>query len=418
MADPTRGNARGIPSHSASTLPSTRVAATQEAGESGFPDLKELRDILKEVDIASMERALDKPEGGVGRRPYPRGPMIRAFLSMPVEGISNISSLRKKLMNDPALRAACGFTTRVPSRPVFSRVYSRMAELRELLEELLAATVEKLRPYLPNFGKEVALDSTMIETYSNPSREPVSDPDAGWGLKRKASAPGGVVWVFGYKIHLVVDANHDIPLAVAVTEGNRSDTTYLTAMVEETSPKPEVVIADRGYDSKDNSEWLHRRGIAPVIHKRRSKSGDYTGEDGRSYSERGTPLCPCGHERPFISTDPDTGVRVYGPVSDCERGGMLKGFSPCDFEVRVNPEGDLRLLGGAIRRDGPKWKWTYRKRWSVERVFSRWKKQNILDNHSFRGLARVRLLVQMYAITYVAARLAEVEGIETLPIAA
>ena len=155
------------------------------------------------------------------------------------------------------------------------------------------------------------------------------------------------MWIFGYKVHLVADARRDIPLNVAVTTGSQSDTTYLVPVVEETSPKPEVVIADRGYDSGDNNEWLHRRGIAPVIHKRNPKSGFLT-RNGQKYSEMGTPLCECGQERPYLGTDPETGVRVYGPVTDCERGGKFKGFSRCDFEVHVNPEDDIRLFGGAI----------------------------------------------------------------------
>ena len=44
---------------------------------------------------------------------------------------------------------------------------------------------------------------------------------------------------------------------------------------------------------------------------------------------------------------------MYGPVEDCERGGKFEGFSGCETEVRVNPEEDIRLFGGAIRRDGP-----------------------------------------------------------------
>lgn len=203
------------------------------------------------------------------------------------------------------------------------------------------------------------------------------------------------MWVFGYKVHLVADARHDIPLTVAVTTGSQSDMTYLAPVVEETSPTPEVVIADRGYDSSDNSEWLHRRGIAPVIHKRRLHSGFHTRDNGRTYSEKGTPLCECGRQRLYLGADPETGERVYGPDTDCERGGKLEGFSRCDVEVRVNPADDIRLFGGAIRRDGPEWKMTYRKRWSVERVFKRYKERSVLDNHSFRGISRVRLLVQM-----------------------
>ena len=58
MADRARGNARDIPNHPASIPGNTRMEATAEVGESGFPDLKELRDILREVDIAPLKRAL------------------------------------------------------------------------------------------------------------------------------------------------------------------------------------------------------------------------------------------------------------------------------------------------------------------------------------------------------------------------
>ena len=196
------------------------------AGEIIFPDLKELRETIEEVDIAPLERALDKPEC-----------------------IADISSHRRRLMNNPAQRAKCGFTARVPSRSTFSKVFGQLTKVSETLAEVLTETPEKYYEYAHDLGREVALDSSMIETNSNPNRTPVSDPEAGWGKKRKASAPEGVVWVHGYKAHVVADANHDIPLAVAVTEGNQSDTTYLEAMVEETLPKPEAVIPDRGYDS-------------------------------------------------------------------------------------------------------------------------------------------------------------------------
>ena len=418
MADPTLGNDQDILVETASMSRNPGMEATETTGDGEFPDLRGLRQILEEVDIAPMEEALTRPAGTRGRRPYPRGPIIRALLSMPVLGIADITYLRWRLLNEASFRAACGFTTRVPSRPTLSRVFGKMGEMREMLEELLANIVEKLAEYLPDLGKEVAVDSTVVQTNSNPNREPVSDPDASWGLKRSASAPGGEVWIFGYKVHLVADARHDIPLTVAVTTGSQSDMTYLAPVEEETSPTPDVVIADRGYDSRDNSEWLRRRGIAPVIHKRKPRSGFHTRENGQTYSKRGTPLCECGHERPYLGADPETGERVYGPVTDCKRGGKLEGFSSCDYEVRINPEDDIRLFGGAIRRDGPEWETSYSKRGSVERVFSRWKELDVLDNHSFRGLSRVRLLIQMYVITHVAARLAEEKKTDTLLAAA
>ena len=69
------------------------------------------------------------------------------------------------------------------------------------------------------------------------------------------------------------------------------------------------------------------------------------------------------------------------PVKGCNRGSKLKGLSLCEVKVRVNSEADIRLHGGAIRRDR-----AYDRRPSVERVFSRWKQRDVLESHSFRGL--------------------------------
>ena len=79
----------------------------------------------------------------------------------------------------------------------------------------------------------------------------------------------------GYKIHLMAVANHDVPLKLMVTTGSESDMNYLVPLVEQMERRPKVVIADRGYDSRDNNEWLHERGIAPVIHKKKPTTKDF-----------------------------------------------------------------------------------------------------------------------------------------------
>ena len=79
------------------------------------------------------------------------------------------------------------------------------------------------------------------------------------------------------------------------------------------------------------------------------------------------------------------------------------------MEIWVNPESDIRLFGGEIRRDSGEFKMKYNRRPSAERVFSRWKHRNVLESHSFRGLARVRMLLQMYVIMQVAAKIAAVK---------
>ena len=65
------------------------------------------------------------------------------------------------------------------------------------------------------------------------------------------------------------DANYDIPLVLVSSTGKDNDTRYLIPLMDKSAEQHEldtkVVIADRGYDSKNNNEFLHRRGIAPVI---------------------------------------------------------------------------------------------------------------------------------------------------------
>src|SRR3954454_8581543 len=76
----------------------------------------------------------------------------------------------------------------------------------------------------------------------------------------------------GSKHHLLVDAS-GIPLAVALTGGNRNDVTQLMPLLEDLHArpvagkigrprqKPDLVIADRGYDHDKYRRLLWARGI-------------------------------------------------------------------------------------------------------------------------------------------------------------
>ena len=182
----------------------------------------------------------------------------------------------------------------------------------------------------------------MVKTNSSRRRELFSDPEVAPGKQHSAQEPKGWKWVLGYRSHVAVCTRYGVPLAQIVTLGNESDMNYLKPLVEKLRWRPEVVIADRGYDSKYHSERLHRRDSTPVIHKTRPPRGFHTRGRGRKYySTRGTPLCECMSTRPFIGIYPGTGERVYRPVRGCKRSDQLKGFSKGDFEVWLNPEDDL-----------------------------------------------------------------------------
>ena len=236
--------------------------------------------------------------------------------------------------------------------------------------------------------RQVAGDSTPVQSYSNPEREPIRDPDATWGWHHRAGARNGEEWVWGYKAHVLADANYDIPLVLVSSAGKDNDTRYLMPLMDKSVEQHEldtkVVIAYRGYDSARNNEFLHHKGIAPAIHIRRlPKNALFDG----IYTMEGVPTCMGGKEMEYVWTGPKTGRHMYRcPAGGCERKERIRGYTTRDDFHWEGPEQNIRLFGWRIRRGSPEWKRTYRKLWSIERVFSRWNTFGRMRSHYFRDL--------------------------------
>ena len=227
--------------------------------------------------------------------------MLRAYLAGRHLGIGSLSALIARLHNDPALRSVAGFTYSLPSCATFWRVFDRLAGMPELIARCCDDLLDRLAELAPDLGREVAVDATTIVAYANPNRKHTvrnpdvpADVDATWTKKNSARDPSQQEWVFGYKAHVVADAKHDVPLGMVVTTAKSNDSPFLLALLAELAsrhpwfslPAGAVVIADRGYDSKDNNEFVHRNGGVPVIHKRRLPEGKlhddiYTAEGER-----------------------------------------------------------------------------------------------------------------------------------------
>ena len=90
----------------------------------------------------------------------------------------------------------------------------------------------------------------------------------------------------GSKHHLLVDAT-GIPLAYSVTGGNRNDVTQLIPLIDKVPPvrgavgrprrRPKQVVADRGYDHDTHRRLVRKRGIKPVIARRKTEHGSGLG---------------------------------------------------------------------------------------------------------------------------------------------
>ena len=383
---------------------STPAAGSDSISETGrlqrfqIRDHDDVRAVLDAVDFTPLAVAVSN-DPITGRRPYQRLPIVRAhfaaYLTKPK--IDSIVTLHLSIMRDAALREACGFRGPIPSRSTFSRVFTAMAEHPEIVDRCAAEVVARMQEIVPDLGQDIAADSTPAPSYSNSGRNPKTDPEASWGWHHKTGTKDGGEWVWGYKAHVLADAQRDIPLVLISSTGKDNDTRYLIPLMNKSGAQHEldtkVVIADRGYDSMRNNEFLHRRGIAPVIHIRRlPKNALFDG----IYTVDGAPTCMGGKPMEYVRTDPKTGHHQYRcPPGGCDRKGRIQGYSTCYDSHWEDPEENVRLFGGAIRRGSPEWRSKYRKRWSIERVFSRWKTHGRLRNHFFRDRKTIHLHMQL-----------------------
>ncbi|WP_370879812.1 IS5 family transposase [Streptosporangium brasiliense] len=91
----------------------------------------------------------------------------------------------------------------------------------------------------------------------------------------------------GSKHHLIVDAT-GIPLAAIPTGGNRNDVTQLVPLLQAVPPvrgkrgrplrRPDVVLADRGYDHDKYRKQVRALGIRPIIARRGTEHGSGLGK--------------------------------------------------------------------------------------------------------------------------------------------
>ena len=90
----------------------------------------------------------------------------------------------------------------------------------------------------------------------------------------------------GYKHHLLTDAT-GVPLVADITGANEADVSELKILVSGVPPvggkpgrprrRPDRVQGDRAYDSEPHRRWLRRKGIEPVLAKRRTPHGSGLG---------------------------------------------------------------------------------------------------------------------------------------------
>ena len=370
--------------------------------------LREIAAALDTFDDAALIKRL-KQYRWTGRPGYPLRALWRAYVCSFLMNLSSTNALIRELQDNLDFQELCGFSA-LPHRTTFNRFIARLSGHSALVETVFAGLTDQLKTLLPDLGEEVAVDSTAVKAHCNPNKKPLSDPEASWTAKTSARAKkDGREWYWGYKDHMVADVNYGLPLGHICTTASRNDSPELPNVIAHTERlyqwfRPDVVIADKGYDAASNHEYLNDKGIVPIIHLRRApKGGLYEG----IYTNDGVPTCVGQVPMRYVRSDPVKG-HLYRCVGCHLAKSYRGGIRHCDTEVWEDPKENIRLFG-VVRRQSPEWKALYAKRQAIERVFKSMKESRRLERHNARGLHRVTLHCLMSALTFQATALVKLQ---------
>jgi hypothetical protein len=255
------------------------------------------------LDTLGLETHVPGPRGGRGRPPEDRRAIARAFVAKATLNLPTTAALLDRLDVDARLRRICGWERRsqVPSEATFSRAFAEFAAsgLPDTVHEALIR-----HGFQDRLVGHVARDATEIEGREKPpppapkppKRGKPGRPKAGEEVEKRRSdrlkrQPGLALramlaalptrcdvgakrnakgfrhsWV-GYKLHLDVAADGDIPISAILTSASLHDSQAAIPLIAMTSERLDYLydIMDSAYAAQAIEDYTRRRGHQPII---------------------------------------------------------------------------------------------------------------------------------------------------------
>lgn len=404
------------------------------------PDLATIRDFLHALPDGKLLESLRRRRGK-GRDDYPIPVLWGVVVLTPLLRHISIEACLAELRRNAALRRLIGIEheTQVPRKwnlSRFQRVLGEPPHL-DLLREMFDVMVRRLGSAVKDLGRRTAGDATGLS--ARPQRSETQgpsrlDPPTG-GRKEYLDETGRVTQVlkwFGYKLHLLVDVDHEVALAYRVTSANRGDCEVLPALVEQTrinlgddlEPRPsvsriETLAYDKAADTNEVHAFLHASGIKPLVRMRSLWKSErermLPGHDGNSnivYDEAGTIYCydkvsdpPVRRAMAYLGHEKARGTLKYRcPARHrgfrCDSDARCNAGKTYGKTVRVKQEIDLRRFP-PIPRATKTFEREYKGRTAVERVNARTKVQLGVDDGNVTGAERFHANVGVVMLVHI-----------------
>jgi len=402
-------------------IPQISMFGWNEIEELG--DLERLRLVLDYMPDGEFMNKLES-ERSNGRDDYPVRAVWNSILAGVVFQHISIESLRRELSRNGQLRFVCGLyragKKAVPTEWVYTRFLKKIIKHEKEINKIFERLVEELSVLLPGFGKDLAIDSKAISSLSKRDNKSSKedgrrDKDADWGRKEyRGIRQDGTAWEkivkwFGYKLHLIVDSNYELPIAYSVTKASEPDINEAHRMINMLDKERpgilevcETLSGDRGYDDRKLIKKIYDNyGIKPIIDIRNMwKDPDLTRQlleyENVAHNYRGNVYCYCmvtGEKREMccggFEEDRKT-IKKLCPARQYDIECKGEGTCPVKQGIRIKLDIDRRIFT-PIDRASYKWKREYNKRTSVERVNSRLDESFGFEKHYIRGKKKMEV---------------------------
>ena len=250
-------------------------------------DLERLRLVIETMPDGKLMKILSSLRGN-GRNDYPVAPVWNSVLAGIVFEHASVESLRRELQRNAQLREMCGFNpiagvNAVPSKSAYSRFLTNLLKHESLVREMFDCLVEELTEIIPNFGTNVAGDGKPLPSFGSPVKKEDGDQrrdeDADWGKKvSRGVNADGKAWEkikswFGFRVHLIIDADAELPVAYTVTKASTGEQPVMRQMFADLKTShPRLIkrckhaMLDKGYDgTKMVCGLWDKYGIKPII---------------------------------------------------------------------------------------------------------------------------------------------------------
>lgn len=424
-----------------SSLPQPSLFSWQEVEATGdISRLTRLLDVLPDQNLlAALER-----ERKAKRNDYPLSALWRALLAGIVFGHGSLAALSRELSRNGQLRDLCGFDPlradrAAPPAWVWTRFINKLLRHQALLDALFERLVGRLGALLPGFGRDLALDGKAIGAWSKLERGASEGFKNYEGEDERGEPLQRIQKWFGYKLHLLVDANYELPLAFELTGAKEAESPLLLPLLEGLRQRhPELAIAtlaaDRGYDDgQDKAALYDDHAIVPLIDTRDLHGGrmqplDPQRHDTIYFSPTGQLACKVDPFEPepakafaamqFMGFEKErAALKFRCPAAAFGLECKNREACHCLPQVREGEYGRVvrvplereRRIFMPLHRHSQGFVKGYAKRTAVERVNARIDQVYGFERHFIRGMKKMRLRLGLALLVMLGTALAWVE---------